>query len=132
MNIGLKGNGWVTEVIFSSAYLTEMSQAQQWLDWLWCLGGGAAAREWRQLCVCGGEGVELAFLASVFSRCQSPDLSCEVNPCLNGGTCRATSGIFECTCNAGFSGQFCEVVVSGSQGWTGRVWPCGLAMDEFC
>ncbi|EGW04608.1 Crumbs-like 2 [Cricetulus griseus] len=45
-------------------------------------------------------------------RCQSPDLSCEVNPCLNGGTCRATSGIFECTCNAGFSGQFCEVVKS--------------------
>ncbi|XP_036040973.1 protein crumbs homolog 2 isoform X2 [Onychomys torridus] len=45
-------------------------------------------------------------------RCQSPDLPCEANPCLNGGTCRAVSGIFECTCNAGFSGQFCEVVKS--------------------
>lgn len=52
--------------------------------------------------------------SSVSSRCQSPDLPCEANPCLNGGTCRAVSGISECTCNAGFSGQFCEVVVSGT------------------
>ncbi|OBS70228.1 hypothetical protein A6R68_01231 [Neotoma lepida] len=45
-------------------------------------------------------------------RCQSLDVPCEANPCLNGGTCRAVSGIFECTCNTGFSGQFCEVVKS--------------------
>ncbi|XP_063140333.1 protein crumbs homolog 2 isoform X2 [Rattus norvegicus] len=43
-------------------------------------------------------------------RCQSLDQPCEASPCLNGGTCRVTSGIFECTCSAGFSGQFCEVV----------------------
>lgn len=60
---------------------------------------------------------EFAFSASVFFRCQNLDLPCEASPCLNGGTCRATSGIFECTCSAGFSGQFCEVVVSGTEGW---------------
>lgn len=47
-----------------------------------------------------------------FSRCQVPALPCETNPCLNGGTCRAAGGVSECICNARFSGQFCEVVVS--------------------
>uniref|UniRef100_A0A452RTS6 Crumbs cell polarity complex component 2 n=1 Tax=Ursus americanus TaxID=9643 RepID=A0A452RTS6_URSAM len=40
-------------------------------------------------------------------RCQLP---CEANPCLNGGTCRAAGGLYECICSARFSGQFCEVV----------------------
>nr|XP_025865003.1 protein crumbs homolog 2 [Vulpes vulpes] len=40
-------------------------------------------------------------------RCQTP---CEANPCLNGGTCQAAGGLFECICSARFSGQFCEVV----------------------
>nr|KAF6433154.1 crumbs cell polarity complex component 2 [Molossus molossus] len=40
-------------------------------------------------------------------RCQ---LSCETNPCLNGGTCRAAGGVYECICSTRFSGQFCEVV----------------------
>uniref|UniRef100_A0A8C0WPK0 Protein crumbs homolog 2 n=1 Tax=Castor canadensis TaxID=51338 RepID=A0A8C0WPK0_CASCN len=43
-------------------------------------------------------------------RCQSPALPCEANPCLNGGTCQAAGGVSVCTCGAGFSGQFCEVV----------------------
>nr|XP_021489017.1 protein crumbs homolog 2 [Meriones unguiculatus] len=45
-------------------------------------------------------------------RCPNLDLPCGASPCLNGGTCRATGGIFECVCSAGFSGQFCEVVKS--------------------
>ncbi|XP_023615903.1 LOW QUALITY PROTEIN: protein crumbs homolog 2 [Myotis lucifugus] len=40
-------------------------------------------------------------------RCQ---LSCEANPCLNGGTCRVAGGVYDCACSARFSGQFCEVV----------------------
>ncbi|KAG8512840.1 Protein crumbs-2 [Galemys pyrenaicus] len=39
-------------------------------------------------------------------RCQVP---CEAKPCLNGGTCRAARGVYECVCSARFSGQFCEV-----------------------
>lgn len=65
---------------------------------------------------CGWE-KDSAFSVSVSSRCQSLDQPCEASPCLNGGTCRVASGIFECTCSAGFSGQFCEVVVSSTQGW---------------
>ncbi|KAB1279560.1 Protein crumbs-like protein 2 [Camelus dromedarius] len=41
------------------------------------------------------------------AECQIP---CEANPCLNGGTCRAAGGVYECVCSARFSGQFCEVV----------------------
>lgn len=89
-----------------------------WTEGKWQRWVGSSWGNGRQLW-----GEEPVFSASVSSRCQSPDLPCEANPCLNGGTCRAASGIFECTCNAGFSGQFCEVVVSGTQGWAaGPVW----------
>ncbi|XP_021564784.1 protein crumbs homolog 2 [Carlito syrichta] len=43
-------------------------------------------------------------------RCRIPTFPCEVNPCLNGGTCRAAGGVSECICSARFSGKFCEVV----------------------
>lgn len=57
-----------------------------------------------------------AFLAppsSLPRRCEMP---CEANPCLNGGTCRVAGGLYECICNARFSGRFCEVMVSGARG----------------
>lgn len=88
---------------------------------------------------CGWE--DFAFSATVSSRCQSLDQPCEASPCLNGGTCRVASGIFECTCSAGFSGQFCEVVVSGTQGWAARLLstvgregmaPVDLTVDKLC
>lgn len=47
------------------------------------------------------------------SRCQ---ISCDANPCLNGGTCRAAGGVYECICSTRFSGQFCEVAVSRAGG----------------
>ncbi|XP_039717310.1 protein crumbs homolog 2 isoform X3 [Pteropus medius] len=43
---------------------------------------------------------------SAGERCQ---ISCDANPCLNGGTCRAAGGMYECICSTRFSGQFCEV-----------------------
>lgn len=57
--------------------------------------------------------------SSLPPRCQIP---CEANPCLNGGTCRAADGVYECICSARFSGQFCEVVVSDADGEGGLFW----------
>ncbi|XP_060780580.1 hyaluronan-binding protein 2-like [Neoarius graeffei] len=34
---------------------------------------------------------------------------CEWNPCVNGGTCEKDGQDFDCICNAGFSGKFCQV-----------------------
>lgn len=65
------------------------------------------------------EGAALRPPPSLPSRCQVP---CKVNPCVNGGTCRAAGGLYECICSARFSGRFCEVVVSDAWGaWQG---PC--------
>lgn len=57
--------------------------------------------------------------SSLPPRCQIP---CKANPCLNGGTCRAADGVYECICSARFSGQFCEVVVSDADGEGGLFW----------
>lgn len=59
------------------------------------------------------EGAAFRASPSLLPRCQLP---CEANPCLNGGTCRAAGGLYECICSARFSGQFCEVVVSDATG----------------
>lgn len=65
---------------------------------------------------------------------------------MNGGTCRAAGGLYECICGARFSGRFCEVVVSDAWGaWRGgeMVWGWGedlqspwhlqsLCLDQPC
>lgn len=63
--------------------------------------------------------------SSLLPRCQVP---CAANPCLNGGTCRAAGGVYECICGTRFSGQFCEVVVSSAQGVGGA--PFGTLLDD--
>lgn len=80
----------------------------QWVDT--CLfGGGLEKLKQAGLQEAIQEGAALRASPSLLPRCQTP---CEANPCLNGGTCRAAGGLFECICSARFSGQFCEVVVS--------------------
>lgn len=79
------------------------------------IGDGGGSEEVKEL----GE-QEAAWEGAAFSappsplppRCQIP---CEANPCLNGGTCRAAGGVYECICSTRFSGQFCEVVVSDAR-----------------
>lgn len=113
------------------------------------IGDGGGSEEVKEL----GE-QEAAWEGAAFSappsplppRCQIP---CEANPCLNGGTCRAAGGVYECICSTRFSGQFCEVVVSdarmggypvldvsemmlgwGGVGWGERVVPVELFLDQ--
>lgn len=90
----------------------------QRMDELRCLGRGFEELEMAAGRTRGSMGGS-RFLpppSSLPPRCQ---LSCEANPCLNGGTCRVAAGTYECVCSARFSGQFCEVVVSSATG-------CGL------
>ncbi|KAH9488307.1 Neurogenic locus notch protein 2 [Bulinus truncatus] len=51
----------------------------------------------------------LICFALCVSHCYSQDL-CSSQPCLNGGSCKGSEGDrgFECRCQRGFSGDFCE------------------------
>ena len=33
---------------------------------------------------------------------------CQPNPCKNGGDCYETGDSFQCTCNRGYKGEYCE------------------------
>ncbi|KAI5611669.1 hyaluronan-binding protein 2 precursor [Silurus asotus] len=51
---------------------------------------------------------------------------CELNPCVNGGTCEKDGQDFDCICKTGFSGKFCQVgpndcYVGNGESYRGKV-----------
>jgi len=38
---------------------------------------------------------------------------CQIDPCLNGGTCVNTNGFFRCACPEGFNGIYCDRTATG-------------------
>ncbi|KAF7710854.1 hypothetical protein HF521_009726 [Silurus meridionalis] len=66
----------------------------------------------------------------VYSTFQTPQLQkncpCELNPCVNGGTCEKDGQDFDCICKTGFSGKFCQVgpndcYVGNGESYRGKV-----------
>lgn len=90
----------------------QLGRGSVWGQWM--KGGAGLRSSVKQLGEQAWEGAAFSTPpSSLPPRCQT---SCDDNPCLNGGTCRAAGGVYECTCSTRFSGQFCEVAVSHAGG----------------